>query len=64
MEQIQRLAKEWTLGCVNPASRLPLAAGGASSRNLWPVFSPSPVINDERREGEDGERRDDDDDNR
>ena len=31
---IQGWAKEWTLGCVNPASWLPLAAGGSSSRNL------------------------------
>ena len=30
-------AKEWTLGCVNPASWLPLAAG-ASSRNLGHTF--------------------------
>ena len=36
------LAKEWALGCVNPASRLPLVAG-ASSRNLGPALSPSPV---------------------
>ena len=25
---LQGWAKEWTLGCVNPASKLPLAAGG------------------------------------
>ena len=34
---IQRLAIRWALGCVNPASWLPLAAG-ASSRNLVPTF--------------------------
>ena len=39
---VQGWAKEWALGCVNPASRLPLVAG-ASSRNLGPALSPSPV---------------------
>ena len=36
------LAKEWTVGCVNPASRLALAAweGG---HNLGPGLFPSPV---------------------
>ena len=34
LTDIQRSAKRWALGCVNPASWLPLAAGGASSRNL------------------------------
>ena len=37
---IQGWAKEWTRGCVNPASSLPLAA---SSRNLGTTISPSPV---------------------
>ena len=39
---IKRLAKESTLGCVNPAPGLSLAAG-ASSRNLGTTLSPNPV---------------------
>ena len=35
--RLQGWAKEWTQGCVNPVSWLPLAAG-ASSRNLGPTF--------------------------
>ena len=35
---VQGLAKRRALGCVNPAFWLPLAAGGASSRNLGPAF--------------------------
>ena len=38
---IQGWAKEWSLGCVNPASWLPLAVG-ASSRNL--VFTDLTVV--------------------
>ena len=34
---LQVSAKRWTLGCVKPASWLPLATG-ASSRNLGPTF--------------------------
>ena len=34
---VQGSAKRWALGCVNPASWLPLAAG-PSSRNLGPTF--------------------------
>ena len=36
-QKIQEWAKEWTLGCVNPASWLPLASG-ASSCNLGPTL--------------------------
>ena len=39
-KRVQGSAKRWALGCVNPGSLLPLAAGGggASSRNLGPAF--------------------------
>ena len=39
---LQVSAKRWTLGCVKPASWLPLAAG-RGSRNLGPAFWPIPV---------------------
>ena len=49
MEEVQKRRKRRRLGCVNPAARLPLAAGGeASSRNLAFLFFPRKTREGER----------------